>query len=1275
MVTRKVWIPSGGIYSVEKSNNASDPTEGIITFGKSKKRSEIESEKMRHQEELDAKRSTAGIKFDVPDEKVAKDSKTEPVSSEKEAVENPEITEGLQAFLESAALCNLATVREVDEDGTKRWKTTGDPTEIALQVFAHRFEHGKDMLEKDRGWKQIMEYPFDSSIKRMSVVYKSPAHSESIIFTKGAVERVIDLCTHLGHGQHQTEMTTEAKEEIMEQMNLLAEQGLRVLAIARRFTSEEIREHSSVERGDVEKDLALLGLAGLYDPPRLETKAAVQACTTAGITVSMLTGDHPSTAAAIAREDESGFSVFPLSPLQILWINMLTSSFPAFGLGKEKAAKDIMERPPHDNKKGIFTWELITDMLVYGTIMGCCCLATFVFIVFGPGPDGLGMDCNKTYGSSCDVVFRARASVFAELTWMILISAWESRACVGLNTSVFKHAGITWEWIPAIICVFIFVSGMELWKFVKRATGWFKDEETEGMGARRRVAGTSLSLRQGFFSFARTFSRSKSEARSEMSEKNARTRDLLKISVYLHAITSLFSCSSYREDRQPDAARRSTLRYVRTGCLLKRIDHLHNLAKLRSASSAGAPQDRSCPSTLGAISLRIGVLQHACEIRVSLMMNIFRNVKDFGATGNGLTDDTSAINRAISTGNRCAPGSCESSTTTPAIVWTSYGATNVFWRQIRNFIIDTTAVPAVNQTVGIHWPTGQATSITNVIFQLNEQEGTQHWGLFIEEGSGGFLSDLIFIGGLYGINVGNQQFTSRNFTFRNCVTAINQLWDWGWTYQGITIQNVSVGLNMSSGGPSAQSVGSVVLFDSDFKDVDTAIIHAHSGDSLPPGAGALVLENVNFENVNIAIQGPNGTDLAGSTGSFVVPAWAQGHGYFPSSTNFTQLSGYITPNLRSPALTSDGKYYTRSKPQYGDWPISEILTARSMGAVGDGNTDDTVALQSAIDAAAAQKKVLFIDGGDYIITSTIYVPAGSKIVGEVFPVLLATGPFWADIQNPLPVVQVGRPGEVGQVEWSDVIMSTRGPAPGAILIQWNLASANAPQYSTVPEGYTGPRFRIDNHRVSLVGYSQCFNPAHRDQQQMYSGSHQYPCYEVSAETCTWKTHGFGLLIMMLKILNFVKSPSTQGRGLLIESNYAVWLVGTAVEHHSLYEYQFANTQDIFAGHIQTETAYYQPNPPVCDTIPFDSFDVYIYGAGHYSFFHDYNVTCSQQGYGAECQSRIVSLEGSYQNVAIYGLSTVGSQSMVTWDGRDVVAAADNVAGFTNSIALFRPGAV
>jgi potassium/sodium efflux P-type ATPase len=254
-------------------------------------------------------------------------------------------------------------------------------------------------------------------------------------------------------------------------------------------------------------------------------------------------------------QDSQGISVFPLSPLQILWINMLTSSFPAFGLGREKASAAVMRHPPHDTKKGVFTWEIIVDMFVYGVIMGALTLVTFVIIVYGVGngqPD-LGIDCNRQESESCHVVFRARAAVFAELTWLILIAAWEFKhlqnsmfnldplrgakggsprfpffrdirenqflfwAVIigaisvfpavyipGLSTSVFKHQGISWEWGLSFGAVIIFVLGAEAWKAIKRRTSWFSEKEDFSSSS---TLGRELGLRQGFFSFARTLTR------------------------------------------------------------------------------------------------------------------------------------------------------------------------------------------------------------------------------------------------------------------------------------------------------------------------------------------------------------------------------------------------------------------------------------------------------------------------------------------------------------------------------------------------------------------------------------------------------------------------------------------------------------------------------------------------------------------------------------------------------------------------------------------------
>lgn len=279
--------------------------------------------------------------------------------------------------------------------------------------------------------------------------------------------------------------------------------------------------------------------------------------------------------AGLGFRDSQNFSVFPLSPLQILWINMLTSSFPAFGLGREKASYDIMRRPPHDTKVGVFTWQIIADMLVYGTVMGVCVLASFAIVVYTPNGgarSNLGHDCNHSYSDACAIVYRARATAFAQLTWLILISAWEfkslrnsifnldpmrreeadpdSRSYLtvfhdlyenrflfyavvigalsvfpvvyipGFNTTVFKHAPITWEWSMCFAAVVIFVASVEAWKSLKRYYGWFDETATgdfspipgviapeERAGGPYRRGRDGLSLRQGFFTMAKSITR------------------------------------------------------------------------------------------------------------------------------------------------------------------------------------------------------------------------------------------------------------------------------------------------------------------------------------------------------------------------------------------------------------------------------------------------------------------------------------------------------------------------------------------------------------------------------------------------------------------------------------------------------------------------------------------------------------------------------------------------------------------------------------------------
>ncbi|KAF3360859.1 hypothetical protein VDGD_09836 [Verticillium dahliae] len=647
MVARGAWLPGKGTYTVENSTAPFDPTAGDI----------------RHHPEsprrIDFKSGGDACGTIAKPEDMVKDSQN-----------------SLGDFLQVASLANLATVTQKED----RWDARGDPTEIAIQVFSTRFgwnRHERTAGEKAE-WQDVAELPFDSDVKRMSVVMKHNGTGQLHAYTKGAVERVIQICTKYAPSDdgQLVPVTDEFREDILRNMEVFAGLGLRVLALASKPFESTLQKGDDVDRKLVECDLVFRGLIGLYDPPRPESAPAVRQCHEAGISVHMLTGDHPETAKAIAIEvgilpsrmeriardvaaamvmtasqfdglsdeevdrlpvlplvvarcapstkvrmiealhrrkrfvamtgdgvndspslrradvgiamgqsgsdvakdasdivltddnfasivaaieegrrifdniqkfilhvlsenvaqagtllvglafkDGRGLSVFPLAPVQIIWIIMATSGMPDMGLGFERAVPDILRRPPQSLKSGVFTAEFLVDMVVYGLWITALCLASFSLVVFGFGNGDLGEYCNEDHSERCDVVFRARATTFACLTWFALFLAWEMidmrrsffRMQPGskkyftqwmldvwrnqflfwaivlgfvtlfpllyipkLNTVIFKHSPISWEWGIVFIAAGLFFAGVETWKWGKRV--YFRRQDRKRLG-------------------------------------------------------------------------------------------------------------------------------------------------------------------------------------------------------------------------------------------------------------------------------------------------------------------------------------------------------------------------------------------------------------------------------------------------------------------------------------------------------------------------------------------------------------------------------------------------------------------------------------------------------------------------------------------------------------------------------------------------------------------------------------------------------------------------
>ena len=302
-----------------------------------------------------------------------------------------------------------------------------------------------------------------------------------------------------------------------------------------------------------------------------------------------------------------------------------------------------------------------------------------------------------------------------------------------------------------------------------------------------------------------------------------------------------------------------------------------------------------------------------------------------------------------------------------------YANQNNFYRQIRNFIFDMTNAPL--KTAGIHWQVAQATSLQNLVINMVSKDvvNNKQQGIYMENGSGGFFSDVTITGGSVGAYLGNQQFTTRKLSFTGCSTAIQMNFDWLWLFSQVTVTDCDVGIDMTSGGFSNQAVGSLLLIDSVISATQGILTPYAPGYSSPQAAGTLVIENVDFTGSAEAISAAGGTQarvvLAGQQ---YVYLWAQGNawttagaalnGQFFNGTTCayqnasqtaytaqeTTIQRALAPIPRPSVLVdSNQQYVYRAKPQYEnlDWNAN-FLSAKANHLAGDGSTGQLLLLST-----------------------------------------------------------------------------------------------------------------------------------------------------------------------------------------------------------------------------------------------------------------------------------------------------------------------------------------
>ncbi|GAB7336788.1 hypothetical protein MBLNU13_g11303t2 [Cladosporium sp. NU13] len=543
MITKKAYVPACGTFSVEDANEPFNPTDGSIKLSK------VNSDN-NDGEKPGAPMDTTSAKLDS----------------------------NLSSFLDVAAFANISTVWQGAEDGA--WHARGDPTEIAINVFAARFGWSRTQLigTENPAWKTLVEFPFDGvecdlTFRGLIGLY-DPPRTESAASVKECRQAGIEV--HMLTGDHpgtaraiaidvgilpSLEKLGALPKDVADALVMTAGEFDKFsddqidklpqlpLVVARCAPNTEVRMIEALHRRT--RFAAMTG-DGVNDSPSLKRADVGIAMGQAGSDVAkdasdiVLTDDNFASIIkaieegrrmfdniqkfilhllaeniaqactlliGLAFKDARNLSVFPLAPVEILWVIMITSGMPDMGLGFEVATPDITKRPPQSLKRGVFTLEVMVDMLVYGLWIAALCLGNFSLVLFGFGDGNLGVGCNDSYSEECDTVFRARATCFACLTWFALFPAWELvdmrrsffRMQPGskkyftqwiydvrrnkflfwaiifgfitifptlyipvINRVVFKHEMITWEWAVVVVATILFFGGIEAWKSAKR---------------------------------------------------------------------------------------------------------------------------------------------------------------------------------------------------------------------------------------------------------------------------------------------------------------------------------------------------------------------------------------------------------------------------------------------------------------------------------------------------------------------------------------------------------------------------------------------------------------------------------------------------------------------------------------------------------------------------------------------------------------------------------------------------------------------------------------
>ncbi|KAL5088060.1 hypothetical protein Trisim1_007227 [Trichoderma cf. simile WF8] len=469
---------------------------------------------------------------------------------------------------------------------------------------------------------------------------------------------------------------------------------------------------------------------------------------------------------------------------------------------------------------------------------------------------------------------------------------------------------------------------------------------------------------------------------------------------------------------------------------------------------------------------------------------------------------------------------------------------------IKNVVLDTTAIPGGNSFTALWWGVAQAAHLQNVRITMSSSSGGNgHTGIRMGRGSTLGLADVRVERGQNGIWIdGHQQASFHNiYFFQN---TIGMLISGGNTFSifSSTFDTCGTGISNTGGSPW------IALIDA--KSINSGVTFTTS--QFP----SFMIENLTKDN---------GTPVVVVRGSTLVGASSHVNTYsFGNTVGRNPTYGDVTSsNTRPGALAPGGRYPYVAPPTYGDLPISSFLNVKDPAqnggrtVKGDNTIDEAPALNAILELAASQNKVAYFPFGKYRVDSTLFIPKGSRIVGEAWATITGNGNFFKNENSPQPVVSVGRAGDVGIAQIQDMRFTVNDVLSGAIVVQFNMAGNNPGDVALWNSLVT-----VGGTRGAQALANACTNNSN-ECKGAFIGIH------VAKGSSPYIQNVWNWVADHIAE-NFSGGTSIAGKGgILVQSTRATWLYAIGSEHWWLYQLNLHNAANVVVSLLQAETNYHQ----------------------------------------------------------------------------------------------------